>query len=268
MGRKRLVIHHDDLGGSHAANMAFADLWESQAISAGSVMVPCADFPEIVLMARGRFGDDLGVHLTLNAEFDARRWRPLTGVSDNGLTDKDGFFPKTVEEIKRADPRAVDAELRAQIDTAMAAGLIVTHLDTHMMTLYEPEFIDIYERLGADYGLPIVVARSAVASRGLTEAYAPLFGRLEARGNPVFDSFIATPFGIADPQPEDYARLLDGLPDGLSFGAFHFTTHGDIEDFAHDASTRIGDYRVFASGTVKRLAAERGIEIVGMKGLH
>lgn len=267
MSRKRLVIHHDDLGGSHAANMAFAQLWDKGAISAGSVMVPCVHFPEIALMARGKFGDDLGVHLTLNAEFDTVRWRPLTGISDTGLTDTDGFFPKTVAEVRRADPRAVEAELRAQIDTAVAAGIILTHLDTHMTALYLPEFIDIYERLGMDYSLPIVIARDRIAKMGLTEHYAPLFKRLEARGNPIFDSLVMTPFRTPNPQPADYAAILDTLPDGLSYGAFHFTTKGDIEDFATDAGPRIGDYRVFASGAVTQMLADRDIEVVGMRGL-
>lgn len=265
---KRLVVHHDDIGGSHAANMAFADLWERQAISAGSVMVPCLHFAEITLMARGTFGDDLGVHLTLNAEFDGARWSPLTGVANNGLSDADGFFPKTVEEVRKADPAAVERELRAQIDTAFANGLMLTHLDTHMMALYHPEFISVYERLGQDYGLPIVIARNVVESMGLTEAYRPLFDRLEGRGNPVFDHFISTPFRAVDPKPSDYAEILDTLPDGLSYGAFHFAAPGaDIEAMTDDATARVGDYRVFASGAVKQMLAERGIEMVGMKGL-
>lgn len=265
---RRLVVHHDDLGGSRAANMAYADLFERRAISAGSVMVPCAHFAEIALMARTRFDDDLGVHLTLNAEFETRRWRPLTGRADNGLSDADGFFPRTVEAVVKADPAAVEAELRTQIDAAFAAGLIVSHLDTHMMALYRPEFIDIYERLGLDYGLPIVLCRAYVARLGLTEAYRPLFDRLEARGNPVFDGFISSPLHLAAPQPADYAALLDALPEGLSFAAFHFTAPGaDIEGFAPDASARTGEYGLFASGAFAALMAERDIEMVGMRQL-
>ncbi len=268
MGRKRLVVHHDDLGASHAANMAFADLWQSQAVSAGSVMVPCVHFPEILLMTRTRFDDDIGVHLTLNSEFDTARWAPLTGRSDNGLTDEEGYFPKTVAEVLKADPAAVEAELRTQIESAMGAGLYVTHLDTHMATLYHPEFIDIYERLGADYDLPIVIARDVVGKMGLTEAYGPLFERLEKRGTPVFDALVVSPLNLADPGPEDYAALLDSLPDGLSYGAFHCTTRGDIETFAPDAGNRIAEYRFFGAGGLKRMMAERGIEMVGMRGLR
>jgi hypothetical protein len=268
MSTKRLVIHHDDLGGSHAANMAFAALWEMGAISAGSVMVPCPWFPEIAAMARARPDYDLGVHLTLNSEFAAMRWRPLTGVADNGLTDADGFFPKTVEAVRKADPDAVLRELRAQVGTALAAGINATHLDSHMGAVWYPEFIDIFEELGREFSLPIVLSRDMIAEHGGAVAYAPLLARLEARGNPVFDAFPSTPFGNPDPQPADYAAILDGVPDGLSYAAFHFTVPGqDIEAVTPDASTRIGDYRVFSSGAVKRMLEDHGIKMVGMRGL-
>ncbi len=267
MSGRKLVVHHDDLGGSHAANMAYADLWEHRRVSAGSIMIPGADLMEIFMMTRTSFDDDLGVHLTLNAEFDKRRWRPLTGVSDNGLTDKDGFFPKTVAELRNADPKAVEAECRAQIDTAVANGLILTHLDTHMMALYLPEFISIYERLGQDYGLPIVIGRNFVAQMDLSEAYKPLFKRLEARGNPVFDHLAVSPLNTPGAGPADYAAILDALPEGLSYAAFHCTTPGDIERFAPDAANRINEYRLFSAGTLKEMMDERGIEMVGMRGI-
>ena len=254
MSAKRLVVHHDDLGGSHAANIAFADLMERGVVSAGSVMVPCPWFPEIAGMARAHPDWDLGVHLTLNCEYDAMRWRPLTGVKDNGLTDAEGYFPRTVEAITRADPEAVWAELHAQVRAALDAGIAVSHLDTHMMVLYQPEFISIYERLGSEFDLPIVLSRDAVARRGLIDDYAPLMARLEKRGVPIFDSFVATPFGESMPTVKHYEGILDSVGDGLAYGAFHFAMPDhDIEAFADDSLTRISDYRVFASGFGARM---------------
>ena len=74
---------------------------------------------------------DLGVHLTLNSEK-----RPLSLAaahrppSTAGLTDEAGYFWADVPSLRRnAVPEAVEAELRAQIDAALAAGIDVTHLD-------------------------------------------------------------------------------------------------------------------------------------------
>jgi predicted glycoside hydrolase/deacetylase ChbG (UPF0249 family) len=75
---RTLVIHHDDLGGSHSANIAFVELFDLGVVTSGSVMVPCPRFPEIAALARQRPDLDLGVHLTLTAEFPGFRWRPLT----------------------------------------------------------------------------------------------------------------------------------------------------------------------------------------------
>ena len=268
MSAKRLVVHHDDLGSSHATNAAFADLWDRRAVSAGSIMVPCPWFPEIAEMARSRPDWDLGIHLTLNSEFDAMRWRPLTGISTDGLTDKEGYFPRTVTEIVKADPGAVLVELRAQVQLALDAGIALTHLDTHMMVLYQPEFIDVYERLGEEFDLPIVLCRDAIARRGLTEAYQPLLERLEKRGVTVFETFLSSPFAVSLPTVSDYERELDKAADGLSYGAYHFGMPDlDIEAFATDTETRVADYRVFAAGFGNRMLAARDIEMVGMRDL-
>ena len=52
-GRKRVVIHADDLGMTHGANAAFVELSALGACSSGSVMVPCPWFPEIAEIAAG-----------------------------------------------------------------------------------------------------------------------------------------------------------------------------------------------------------------------
>lgn len=268
MSKTQLVIHHDDLGASRSAHLAFPQLWDAGQISSGSVMVPCAWFPEIAAMARAHPEYDLGVHLTLTSEFELFRWRPLTGVRDNGLCDADGFFWRDVISARRADLVAVEAELRAQIDTALAAGIDMTHLDAHMGTMWYPEFVEIYEKLGADYNVPIVLARDRIAAAGGAKDYAPLLARLEQRGNPIYDAFVVTPFGNLDPKLDDYRAIFETLKPGLSYGAFHFAASGDIEMVTPDATTRIGDYEVFRSGAVKQLLAEMDIEMVGMRAVR
>ena len=68
----------------------------------------------------------------------------------------------------RAAPEAVEAELRAQVEAALAAGIDVTHLDDHMGTVLAPEFVGVYLRIAADFRLPPVVcavARPPMAGR-------------------------------------------------------------------------------------------------------
>jgi chitin disaccharide deacetylase len=235
-------------------------------------MVPCPWFPEIAEIARRRPDLDLGVHLTLNAEFADYRWRPLTGVSDNGLTDADGYMWRDVASARQADLAAVEAEMRAQIDTALAAGIDVTHLDSHMGTVAMPEYLDIYARLGAEYRLPIFLIRDVVGfaassnhSPEIAGRYAGAFDELVARGNPAFQAFVTSPWGNKGDVEVAYRRILSAAASGLNWGAFHFDMPGAIEAYSQDAKMRIAEYEFFRSGGAKALFDELGIELIGMR---
>ena len=77
-GKKRVVIHEDDVGMSHGSNMAFLELTKRGSCSSGSIMVPCPWFPEAVEIATKNPKLDLGIHVTLTSEQKPYRWRPLT----------------------------------------------------------------------------------------------------------------------------------------------------------------------------------------------
>ena len=158
---RQVVVHQDDVGMCHGANVAFLELARRGIITSGSVMVPCPWFPEIAAAAADP-ALDLGVHLTLTSEKEHYRWGPLTGPAPGaGLTDGDGYLWRDVASVRRhADPAAVATELRAQVERALAAGIDVTHLDAHMGTALAPEFCAAYLALGVEYRLPILLTRT------------------------------------------------------------------------------------------------------------
>ena len=139
-----MIPHVDDVAVGHGANRAFVELAGKGFVTTGSVMVPCPWFPEIVALAKEQPALDLGVHLTLTSESRACRWRPIsTTARVSGLIDADGFMWPDVPALRRhAHKGAVEAECRAQIEAALAAGLDVTHLDTHMGAAAAPEFAE------------------------------------------------------------------------------------------------------------------------------
>ena len=99
---RTVVMHVDDLGGSHGANRAFMALAELELVTCGSVMVPGPWFREIADLAGANPSLDLGVHLTLTSEWDACRWAPISTVSRaSGLIDPDGYFWRDVEGLRR-----------------------------------------------------------------------------------------------------------------------------------------------------------------------
>ena len=262
---RTLIIHHDDLGGSHGANMAFVELWDQGLATSGSVMVPCPWFPEIAAIARQRPELDLGVHLTLTSEFAPFRWRPLTGVQDNGLCDADGFFWARVADARRADPAAVAAELRAQIETALAAGIDVTHLDSHMGTVWQPEFLEIFVSLGKEYRLPLGITRDLARMGADPAQLQAAFDALIPLGQPAPLTSVTTPFSQPAAEEARYRDILAATKPGLNFGAFHFTKPGDMEFFSPDIKLRTTEYDLFRNGTAKRLLDEAGIELAGLR---
>ena len=75
---RALVLHIDDVGMCHGANVAFLELARSHSVTCGSIMVPCPWFREIASAAAQDPSLDLGVHLTLTSEWSQYRWGPLS----------------------------------------------------------------------------------------------------------------------------------------------------------------------------------------------
>jgi predicted glycoside hydrolase/deacetylase ChbG (UPF0249 family) len=99
--------------------------------------------------------DDIGVHLTLNAEHPDYRWGPVTHAPS--LLSGEAGFPRTLDDLwEHADPAEVHRELKAQVTRAMAWGIDVTHLAPHLTAItLRPEFFDIYLELAVEFRLPI-----------------------------------------------------------------------------------------------------------------
>src|SRR5262245_28608221 len=148
---KLLIVSCDDLGLTHSGNVATYDALRHGMASSASLMVPC---PWARDAAAGYRGEDVGVHLTLNAELDIYRWRPITNAPS--LLDGDGGFPRTVEDAwDHADLDEVRRECRAQIERGIVWGFDVTHLSSHLGALeLRPDFFDVYLELAVDFGLP------------------------------------------------------------------------------------------------------------------
>jgi predicted glycoside hydrolase/deacetylase ChbG (UPF0249 family) len=264
----------------HGANSAFVELSKLGVCSSGAVMVPCPWFLEAAEDAARDPSLDLGVHLTLNSEKRHYKWRPLTAPSPAaGLTDEFGFFLADVATTRRtASPEAVEAELRAQIETAYRAGIDVTHLDAHMGAALSPEFSAIYIRLGLEYRLPILLT-SAIAAYtpndnlvGVTEEqHARAVDTARAAGFAVFDAALQTTWGRSHSEPAEaaYKALLESVGDGLTFICFHFNAPGELELIEpRSAYIRTEEYELFRNGGFRAWLAAQDLDIIGMRPLR
>lgn len=274
---KRVVIHEDDVGMTHGANIAFVELSLRGACTSGSVMVPCPWFPEAAEIASKTPTLDLGVHLTLTSEQKPYRWRPLTAPSRAaGLTDQFGYFWPDVPTARRAASSAVEAELRAQIETALAAGIDATHLDAHMGTAQMPEFINIYRRLGREFRLPVLLVKSLGRYNPATyagpvdaAAYEAEIAAARQEGEPIFEIVFETPWGRTADAKSAYRSIFAEIPEGLTYLSMHFNAPGDFEIIAPEwARFRTEEYELFCTDLIGQWVHEFGLEIIGMRELR
>jgi predicted glycoside hydrolase/deacetylase ChbG (UPF0249 family) len=158
-----VILSCDDLGSCHAANVGVYQALRDGAATCASLMVPAPWAHHAAMQSRSE--DDIGVHLTLNAENETYRWGPITHAPS--LQSGQGGFPRTLEDLwEHADHAEVLRELRAQIDRAIAWGIDVTHLAPHLTAItLRPEFFDVYLELAVEYQLPIRLPSSISADQ-------------------------------------------------------------------------------------------------------
>ncbi len=159
---KLLVIHADDLGMSHSKNVATFDAMKRGVATSASLMMPTPWMREAVEMSKANPELDIGVHLTLTAEWNNYKWGPLLGAdSVPSLVTADGLFHASVPAFAEvANVAEVEAEVRAQVDLALKLGVDVTYLDGHMGSLLATdEIAAMYLRIGQEYRLPIRLHR-------------------------------------------------------------------------------------------------------------
>jgi predicted glycoside hydrolase/deacetylase ChbG (UPF0249 family) len=205
-----LILHADDLGMSRSVNRATFEALENGWITSASVLVPCPWFPDVARWAKAHPDADLGIHLALNSEWTTYRWPALTGGPS--LLDPDGYMPLLeTAVVDRARPAEVEAELRAQVDRARAAGIRISHVDSHMATLFRtPELFAIYRKVGADSGVPTLLER--LGERG-GEASVWAVG---PQADALVDRVVSINPGVtAAGWEEAYEKMLAPLPPGV-----------------------------------------------------
>jgi predicted glycoside hydrolase/deacetylase ChbG (UPF0249 family) len=160
---KLVILSCDDLGSCHAANIGVYQAIREGSATCASIMVPAPWAQHAAEMYRPT--DDIGVHLTLNAEHASYRWGPVTHAPS--LLSGEGGFPRSIDDLwEHADPAEVERELVAQVSRAVAWGIDVTHLAPHLTAItLRPEFFGIYLDVATEFRLPIRLPSTVTAEQ-------------------------------------------------------------------------------------------------------
>jgi len=257
---KLLIIHADDLGVSHSENAATINAMETGSVSSASIMVPTPWFSEIAAYAIAHPKADFGLHLTFTSEWKNYKWRSLSDETP-GLNNKQGFMFSSVDSVyASATITEVEEELRKQVEKAKQFGLDVTHLDSHMGTLFgKPEYLKLYIQMGREYKVPVMLPKVATAGLG---------SFLTDKDVLVDDIFIANPSDYKSGMAAYYTGVLNSVKTGLSVLIIH-TAYDDkemqsvtIDHPDYGAAWRQADYNFFTSETCKRILKEKNIKVI------
>lgn len=273
-----VVIHTDDIGMCQASLDAFADLWGCGTISSGAVMVPCPWFPATAAYCRAHPDVDMGVHVTLTAEWDAYRWAPVSTTDPaSGLLDAEGYLHRRQPAVMAgATPEAVYTEISAQVARAVAAGIDVTHMDAHMLTALLPRLAPAYVEVARAARVPIMFPSSRLAGE-----LGPRFGAetarelqrlavgLEADGFPLVDCFASMPLSGPGDHLACARQTLKDVPPGITHLALHPATDTpELRAICPDWAGRVADYRTFMNAELKPFMHDQGIHVIGYRALR
>ena len=254
-----LIITCDNLGAFHAANVGCYEALREGIATTASLMVPAPWSREAV---RGYRGADVGVHLTLNAEFDCYRWSSITHAPT--LHSGEGGFPRTTTDLwEHADSEEVRRECRAQIERAIVWGFDPTHIDSHLGAMVlRPELFDVYVDLALEFGLPLRLADPSAE---------------ETAGFPLRS--LASDEGLLSP---DRSTKLAGTDRVAAFATFVSTIEPGVTELcmqpaidtpelhalSAEAGDRIADHHILTAPESTTLLTAAGITMVSWSDLR
>ena len=257
----QLLIRCDDVGMCHTVNLGVRKLIATGIPFSASVMVACPWYLEAAEILRENPQVSVGIHLTLNSEWQHYKWGPVLGRSRvPTLVDENGHFHATEADFRTADVDLgeVRRELTAQIERAKRAGLTVDYLDYHMLTaISTPELRNLVEDLAREHGLGL--------AQYFGESSASIWDVPPERKLPsllrIVDRAVATP----------------AKPGGVHLVVMHLGQESpemsalvdlnNPRDPFRVAQHRAAELEALTSPAFRRVIAERGIELVTYRDL-
>ena len=267
---KLLIIHADDLAVAHSEDAASFDALDKHAATSASIMVPCPWLTEVAAYAKAHPDADLGLHLTLTAEWKTDRWGPVESKDKvPSLLDPDGYlWPEVAPAVQHIKAEDAEREIRAQVEHAIAMGIHPTHLDSHMGVLFaRPDLMAVYVKVAHDYKLPFLGM--------LTPDVPPNVKSLFSENDILLDSVV-----IANPsvQPANwkdfYLDAIKNLKPGLTEIIVHLA-HDDAESQAvmvdhpdYGAAWRQRDYDAITSPDLKKAIDDNYVKLIRWSDLN
>ena len=150
-------MNADDFGLSKGTNRGIASAFNNGILRSTSLMPNGSAFEDAVKIASETPGLGVGIHVSLVGE------NCLADLDDvRGLASADGSLPKSYGAFskayatKRFSLAAVRAEIVAQVQRALDAGIKPTHIDSHQHLHVMPGIIDVVIDVACSAGIKVI----------------------------------------------------------------------------------------------------------------
>lgn len=294
---KRLIINADDFGLTSGVNRAIAECYTQGVVTSTTLMASSTAFPEAASLA-DRFSakDDSRQPLSVGCHVMLVDGEPLTPAAkvSSLLVPGTTRFRQGVAEFARAaltgkiDPEQVYAEACAQFSALRAAGIRISHFDTHKHTHMFPNVLRPLLRAAREFGIravrnpfapvkPLAFAHLMRRPRlwtrytevAILRRFSSPFRRaVEAAGTVTTDgSFGVVVTGALDRQL--FEAIIGCMPDGT----WEFVCHPGYNDSDLDkVQTRLRDSRhkelaVLTCPSAREIIRQNGIELISYNDL-
>jgi chitin disaccharide deacetylase len=284
---RRLIVNADDFGMTSGVNRAIAAGNREGVITSATIMANSKAFDEAVALAKAQPGLKTGCHVVL---IDGE---PLTSHAVT-LTNGTGRFRSSLKAFAGAAVRKqiaaeeIECEAEAQIRKIQAAGLAVTHVDSHKHTHIFPHILGSVLRAAKACGVRAV--RNPFEPRRCWPRSVILSSTamwLRCAGVACFGPFLAAfrrairqegmvttdgTVGIIATGKLD-KNVLAAIVDGLPEGTWELVCHPGYSDAdLQAAGTRLTrsrevELQALTSPEIKSLISRRGIELISYADL-
>ncbi|MGB8543177.1 MAG: ChbG/HpnK family deacetylase [Candidatus Acidiferrales bacterium] len=287
---KQLILNADDFGMTRGVNEGIIRAHRDGILTSTTLMANGPEFDDAV--ARAKLNPELGVgcHLVLVGGSAVAPKEKISSLADeNGnLPESLGLFvAKLTAGLIRS--KAIEREMRAQIEKIRAAGIEPTHLDTHKHTHAHPKVMESLARVGKEMGIARVrkpmenLRDSWQSTRNANPSHTlELIAAAAARTVTPWFQAIVRNYGLLTPNnflglamtgslgPVALRRMIDTLPDGSTEIMLH---PGICDDDLAKSGSRLQMHRdaemsALLDPAVKSAVVERDIRLITYRELN
>lgn len=277
---RRLIVNADDFGLTSGVNRGIVEAYERGIVTSTTLMACGAKFQEAVNSAARSPGLSVGCHALLvdaSPVLDLRQVSSLTRANFGTPKFRDSLVSFAGHAITgRLDEEQIEAEITAQIRKLQAAGIRVSHLDSHKHTHIFPAVFK-----------PLLRAAKTCAVPAVRNPFEPLFFagtknwkrrfQLGILGSfrttfrkALEESCVRTPDGCVGIvatgglTPDTFRQLIENLPGGT----WEFVTHPGYNDAELDGiktrlrHSRENELAILTSSETKELLQREQIDLI------